>query len=169
MANQHSSFGQDFYPRGWLKVLAILLIFSTTLLPAVISWKNGPGRDLQMPSRFGPGFGSLRQAPALEAGQPVSSRLPIGQTILAVVGSVVGLALYYPKWGFKRYALLAGPVLGIGAMYFLNGYLEGRQTVHRVEIVFGGLLGSLPGCLFYTWLARRKWRRKNPPDSIWIE
>ncbi len=168
MSGNGSSFYLDFYPRGLRKFFAIFVIFVTTFLPVLTAWKAGPESAAQPVRAFGPRFGNTRRE-AIGRSSSVVSRMPIFRTLLAMFGGALGLAIYYPRWGFKRYALLCGPILGLGSMWLVGWYLTGRTTVYRFETVFAALIGAFPGAALYVLLARRKWHKKNAAESIWIE
>lgn len=174
MPHEASSFYQDFYPRGLRKFCGIGIICLTSLIPALTVWKEGPEQvPLHQPA-FGRGFPGTRGfgRPAWGGNnEPQKSTIPwglIGRTLLASFGGVVGLAIYYPAWGFKRYALLCGPTLGLGSMMLLDWYLGGRTKIYRFEGVFAALIGAFPGVVLYALLARRKWHKKHPADAIWL-
>jgi hypothetical protein len=172
MPRGNDSFYSDFYPRGFRKFFAIGVICLTTLVPAVAAWKDAPGPIPPQGPAFGPRFPGPRGFPARQQGdQPslVSRVLQAGRILLAAFGSILGLMIYYPRSGFKRYALLCGPALGIGSFLLLNWYLTGRVKVYRFEAVFAALLGGLPGVLLYIFLARRKWYGRQRSEALWIE
>ncbi|MBI3860991.1 MAG: hypothetical protein HY290_03765 [Planctomycetia bacterium] len=169
MPQPGTSFYEDFYPRGVRKFVAIGVICVTTLVPSVVAWKDGAGAVPQQSPAFGSRFGIPGRggnAPSPRPGIPWSR---IGRMLLSAFGGALGLAIYYPRWGFKRYALLCGPILGIGSIVVAEWYLTGRTRVYRFETVFTSLIGGLPGVVLYVLLARRKWRKKQPADTIWIE
>jgi hypothetical protein len=169
MPQSIQSYYEDFYPRGIRKMVAISIICLTTMVPAVIVWKDGGEPAPQPHPGIRPRFGN-RPLGGNQAPQPAAaSRLPIFRTMLAVLGGFLGLALYYPRSGFKRYALLSGPLSGIGSLFVIGEYLAGRTTVYRFEIVFASLIGALPGVILYVILTRRKWHKKHSSDSLWIE
>ena len=91
------------------------------------------------------------------------------RTLLAAFGTAVGMAIYYPRRGFKRYALLCGPIIGVGSAALTSWWLTGRANVHRFEVVFAALLGAAPGVLLYVFLTRRKWNKLHAPRDIWLE
>jgi len=163
-----NSFYEDLYPRGLRKLLAIGVICATTLLPAITAWKTGPEPVPQPGPAFGPRFGNSRRGTDGRTNS-AGSTLPVGRTLLAMFGGALGLAIYYPRWGFKRFALLCGPVLGMGSMFVAGWYLSGRSTVYRFEVVFSALIGALPGVALYVALVRRKWHKKQAATTIWVE
>jgi len=167
MPPTQGSFYEDLYPRGLRKLFAIGLICATTLLPTITAWKAGPEPALQAGPAYGPRFGNARRGTDGRTHAPAST-LPIGRTMLAVSGCMLGLAIYYPRRGFKRFALLCGPVLGLGSMFVAGWYLSGRSTVYRFEAVFSALIGALPGVALYVALVRRKWHKRHSAETIWI-
>jgi hypothetical protein len=175
MSHRADSFYEDFYPRGFRKLLAVGVICLTSLVPAIVAWQREP--ENAPVQRFGGpgGFSGLRPGGFNKLQNTAGSRLPIGRTVLAMFGGVFGLMIYCPRWGFKRYALVCGPILGLGSILVLNWYLTGRTKVYRFEAVFAALIGTLPAVAVYILLARRKWHLKNPPatketvETIWIK
>jgi hypothetical protein len=168
MPPTQGSFYEDLYPRGLRKLFAIGLICATTLLPAITAWKAGPQPVPQPGPAFGPRFGTARRG-SDDRKNAAAATLPIGRTMLAMLGGMLGLAIYFPRRGFKRCALLAGPVLGLGSMFVAGWYLSGRSTVYRFEAVFSALIGALPGVALYIALVRRKWHKRHSADTMWIE
>lgn len=175
MSPQANSFYEDLYPRGFRKFLGISVVCLTSLIPALMHWKQGPDPNPQPAPAFGPHYSGHR---GLAGPQPdrfsqprklVDTLLAIGRTLLAVLGGVLGLAIYYPRSGFKRFALLCGPILGIGSMMLAGWYLTGRTKVYRFEAVFAALIGAFPGIALYVLLVRRKWRKKHATETLWIE
>lgn len=81
------------------------------------------------------------------------------QLFLAMAGGIFSLALYYPRWGFKRFAILCGPIVGIGTMLLLSMYLFARTDVYKFEICIVAIIGALPGLLLYLLLVAWKFRR----------
>jgi hypothetical protein len=176
------SIGEALYPRGLRKTMAMVLFFVTTTTPTVFLWQNPPAnpqpngpigiarfRSLhEPPSRgfggrsmtpgFGPGFAAPAPAPSRTASNWLTSFV---QLFLATVGGALSLALYYPRWGFKRYAILCGPLVGLGTMFFLGVYLFARTEVYRFEIVFAAMIGAIPGLLLYVLLVVWKTQRLN--------
>lgn len=180
------SVGEALYPRGFRKTLAMILFFLVTTLPTVILWENTPVSQTPLPgsagargfggSGFGPhdrfgGSPGGRFQPSSFGGRfnsaPQASRNwswsnilpPFAQVFLATVGGAFSLALYYPRSGFKRFAILCGPMLGFGSMSALALYLAARSEVYRFEICFVAIAGALPGLLVYLALVYWKTNR----------
>jgi len=159
--NQPLTFYDDFYPRGFRKFFAMGIIFLTSALPATYAWQHGPIQQPQNRHAFPPrppnrwvnqdGDGNL-------TGMPRS--FSYKRMLLAMFCSMLGLMIYYPRWGFKRYALFCGPFIGWGTSVATSTWLIGRAEVYRVELVFAAMLGGIPGTIVYVLLARRKWCRK---------
>ncbi|WP_425617428.1 hypothetical protein NA78x_001105 [Anatilimnocola sp. NA78] len=182
------SVGDSLYPRGFRKTLAMVLFFVTATLPSVVFWQSedsppqphGPVGFAAMhpldgpPSRaFGPGprsFGVSHRhshyGPAANDGPSLMSWVgTFFRWSLAFFGGIFSLALYYPRWGFKRFALLCGPIAGLGAMMALAMYLFARTEVYRFEIVFASMFGALPGILLYALLVYAKASRLANQDQ----
>ena len=128
------SYHEEFYPHGLRKTLALLIIFGATVLPTMIAWEQSPIEEpgsASMPTgRFVPRGGFLPDRP-----QPSSG---IGRWIAGVFTTLAvtfGVVLYYPKSGFKRYAILCGPVMALCIPACLGAYLSGRVEVFRIEIM----------------------------------
>jgi hypothetical protein len=170
MSQPQTTFYEDLYPRGFRKLLAIGIIFASSALPATYAWQHGgdavadPADHFGVPRGFAP---PPRFGPAPPAAR--AEGVPLRRTFFAMLGSAIGLVVYYPRRGFKRYALLCGPLIGLGTAILTTSWLTGRQHVHRAELVFAALLGGAPGALLYAWLARRKWIKLHAREEIWIE
>jgi hypothetical protein len=165
---------EGLYPRGFRKTIALLLFFVMTTMPTVFSWQNPPTSPAASNSSginsFEPfpgppsrhfnhrPFGAAQQATPPSRGWAylLSSFL---QLSLATIGGAFSLALYYPRSGFKRFALLCGPLVGLGTMFTLGLYLAARSEVYRFEICFASLVGAAPGLALYVLLVSWKANR----------
>lgn len=160
------SYRDEFYPSGFRKLFALLVIASATTLPPLFAWQSGsidhPGASFPT-GRFGPRGGFL------------PDRDPPGRGFLNTVWTVIkgvtkavivtaGLMLYYPRRGFKRYSLICGPVIAWLAPLCVAFYLAGRVEVFRFEIVLVALIGALPGAALYVWLT---WRKAQRLGMVW--
>lgn len=146
--------------RGLSRYLALIIFFACIILPVESLWKDGkldPERNATQMGRIGPRLGRMATGDAAPSGVQVSWYLwPI-----AVMGSIVALMLYCPGWGFKRYALLCGPIAGIGALMFLSYWLTGRHTIYRFEPIVVAMAGATPGIALWTMLVLRKAANKG--------
>jgi hypothetical protein len=138
----------NFKLNGFRKFLAIALFFLTVVLPVSSLWQEG-GLEPAASPRF-PSFtrGARQTEPAI--------RTPWYLWPLAITGGILSLALYCPNWGYKRYALLCGPIAAIGTQMFLVYWLTGRTTVYRFEPVLVAMAGALPGIAIWVMLILRK-------------
>jgi hypothetical protein len=149
----------DMNVRGFHRYLALTLFFLCTILPVDCLWKEGKldpqNNAAQTPPRFGPRFGPrLGQQAAEEERSGVEVTWYLWP--LAVGGSILAMMLYCPNWGFKRFALLGGPIAGIGALMFLSYWLTGRDRIYRFEPVLIALLGAAPGVGLWVLFILRK-------------
>lgn len=162
-------YRDEFSMYGLRKVLAGLLIAAATTLPPVIAWQHpaaDPPRSAGFPSgRFAPRGGFLREREQPSTGRTILSWLAAAfrHTTVAVV-TTLGLMLYYPRQGFKRYALLCGPLLAVIVPACLSAYLQGREEVYRVELVLVSMIASLPAIGLYVWLT---WRKAKKLGMVW--
>jgi len=131
------SFRDEFYPSGGRKVIAMLLIIAVTGFPALRQWETYA--EYETTSRI---WEVLRTA----------------FTMFVVTAS---LMLYYPSWGYKRYALLSGPMIALCIPWAVSSYLQGRTTVYRTEVAIVTLVAALPGAALYGYLCWRKARRRG--------
>lgn len=179
----------SLYPSGWRKTLAMLLFFATTTMPSVFVWQY-PNRQPPIPvgvSAVRPWEGPTgrtwtytSQAPVGARSQMYISNFPSNKRpspfrwlgsffrlSLAVLGGILSLALYYPFSGFKRFAVLCGPIVGLGSMIALGMYLFARTEVYRFEIAFAAICGALPGVALYAILVYTKANRlaNQPVDA----
>jgi hypothetical protein len=149
----------DLNVRGFRRYLAIFLFMVGVIFPIDSCFRDGllletaNVRSAPM-SRFGGPRGRL-----VEATQ--ESSMPWYLKPLAVVMSILALMLYLPNWGFKRYALIAGPMIGLGSIWLLTYWLTGRTSIHRFEPVLAAMLGALPGVAVWILLVRAKAHRCN--------
>ncbi|MCO6455574.1 MAG: hypothetical protein J5I93_09790 [Pirellulaceae bacterium] len=157
-------YRDEFSMYGWRKVLAGLLIAAATTIPPVIAWQH-PAADPPPSSGFPSGRFPVRERFVRDRGQPSTGSKILSwlaaafrHTTVALV-TTLGLMLYYPRQGFKRYALLCGPVLAIIVPACLSAYLQGREEVYRVELVLVSIIASLPAVGLYVWLTWRKGKR----------
>ena len=148
-------FRDEFGLYGFRKIFAVLVIVFATGWP-VWSWQRGESQPpARIPFPAGP--------PSRWANDESESQRRIlnWKSIVSIPIVTMALALYYPRWGFKRYALLAGPLISLGVPWVLSWYLEGRTSVYRFELVVAAWMGALPGAALYAWLAWRKARRRG--------
>lgn len=145
--------------RGFRRYLAVMIFVGCIILPVESLWKDGKleTQENTTTNRFGPRSARLAAAETPNSGVKVTWYLwPI-----AVMGSMLALALYCPGWGFKRYALLCGPIVGIGALMFLSYWLTGRDKIYRFEPVLVAFAGAAPGIAIWTMLVLRKAEKKG--------
>ena len=155
-------YRDEFYPSGFRKVFALMLIVSVTVLPGVFTWVGTPvkqDRATTTPSgQFRPSGGFLP-----ERQEPLTGILELIWTVLkrclAIFFTTLGVMMYYPSRGFKRYALLCGPLIAIVVPICLAVYLQGRTEVFRAEILLVSLLALSPGIGLYVYLTWRKAQR----------
>lgn len=147
----------DLNVRGFLRYLAIILFVAGVVLPLDSSWREGRLSGTPETRSNVPRFGNVRSRFVDDARE--QQGVPWYLKTIAVVSSIVALMLYLPRWGFKRYALLAGPIMGLGAFWVLGYWLSGRTTIVRYEPVLAGMLGALPGIVLWIVLVRIKARR----------
>lgn len=156
------SYREEFSPNGLRKIIAMLMIATVTVLPPVVSWERSSGEESTargMPTgRFAPGGGFLPEAPP-----PHVRALAWLGTVLwrlfTLAVTVVGLIIYYPRKGFKRYALVAAPILAFFVPAAVALYLHGRSEVFRVEVFLVTLVAAAPAVALYVYLTWRKARR----------
>jgi hypothetical protein len=154
-------YRDEFYPAGFRKVFALVLVVSVTVLPELFSWVGTP---VERPAartptgRFGPSGGFLP-----ERQQPRSNVLHILWSFIkrsvVLLITTLGVALYYPRPGFKRYSLLCGPLIALIVPTCIAVYLQGRTEVFRAEILIVSLVALLPGIGLYVLLTWRKAQR----------
>ena len=166
-------YRDEFYPVGLRKTLAIMLVTAVTVLPEFFAWANPPatasratpsmGRSThsmgRMPgSRFG--SSSMRAEPGESSLNSILSILwQVTKTGFVMVVATAGVMLYYPHAGFKRYALLCGPLLAILVPLTLAMYLRGRTEIFRAEILVVSLIAMAPVVALYIFLTWRKAKR----------
>lgn len=163
-ASEPLSYREEFYPGGFRKTLAIALVVSVTALPTVFSWVGTPvdqDAAMNMPSgRFRPSGGLLPERET--SSDSVFDRIWSTIKRAAVVFmTTIAFVLYYPRLGFKRYALLCGPLLAFIVPACIDMYLQGRVEVYRVEVALVMLAAMSPGVGLYMWLTWRKARRQG--------
>jgi hypothetical protein len=154
------SYRDEFYPRGFRKLFALLIIAGVTTLPPVIAWQNEPAEQAGgLPTgMYAPRGGFLPDGD--EAAPGFLTRVWTGiKRLTAIAFTTAALMLYYPRRGFKRYALLCGPIIALAAPWVLAAYLSGRSEVFRFEIAMVAMAASLPGAALYVWLTWRKAKR----------
>jgi hypothetical protein len=160
------SYRDEFYPAGFRKLLALMMISAVVAIPPLFAWQHEP---VERPARS---FPTGRYAPR---GAFLPDREPAGQRIAGAVLSgfkhltiafvvTLGLALYYPRSGFKRYSLLCGPLIAWLAPLCVAAYLAGRTEVFRFEIVLATIASALPGAALYVWLT---WRKAQRQGMVW--
>lgn len=144
-------------PNGMRRFLAIAIFVLCVIIPVQSAWQDGQleGESTSI-SRFGPRLGR-----AGYVNSTPSVHISWYLWPLAITGSIFSLALYFPSWGFKRYALVCGPVAGIGALMFLSYWLTGRQTIYRFEPVLVAMAGAVPGVAVWALLILRKIERRR--------
>jgi hypothetical protein len=133
-----------------------------TVLPATFTWVSQPVEQpgfARMPtSRFGSGGGYLSRRD-----EPRSNVLHIIWSVIkrsaVVVAATIGFMLYYPRQGFKRYALLCGPLAAFIVPWAVSSYLQGRTEVFRAELFVVALIALSPGIALYVFLTWRKAQR----------
>ncbi|MGE3777187.1 MAG: hypothetical protein AB7F89_08390 [Pirellulaceae bacterium] len=159
-------YRDEFYPVGFRKLFALMLVSSVTVLPAVASWADTPvesATESRLPTgRFRPRGGFLRETEKPQPGV-VSTLWGIVKRCFQVTVATLGVMLYYPRSGFKRYALLCGPFIAFFVPFVVGLYLRGRSEVFRAEIVVVALLALAPGVALYVLLTSRKARRMGIP------
>lgn len=174
---------EGLYPRGFRKFLALILFFAATTTPTVFLWQNPPDSPAVSEA------GSFAPYPAPPSRYP--SHRPYGpqassssgstwwllfcsfmQLSLATFGGLFSLALYYPRSGFKRFALLCGPLVGLGTMFLLGIYLAARTNVYRFEIPLVAIVGAAPGLTMYvllvSWKANRLAEQALPMQATYV-
>lgn len=155
-------YRDEFYPSGFRKIFAMLLVTSVVVLPELNAWRDSPAQrpsPMGMPSgRFRPsgGFLSEYSEPRPSLFQSVWSSIKRG---FVTIVAIVGVMLYYPRTGFKRYALLVGPVFAFLVPVCVRLYLQDRTEVYSTEIVLVSLVAFLPGIALYAFLTWRKAQR----------
>jgi hypothetical protein len=159
------SYRDEFYPRGFRKVFALMLIAAVTVIPPLFAWQHEPaepsgGRSFPT-GRYAPrgGFLPERESPGVLATVWTGIK-----RVTMIVITTAALMLYYPRRGFKRYALLCGPILAIVAPWAVGAYLQGRSEVFRFEIVLVAMAASLPGAFLYVFLT---WRKAKRLGMVW--
>jgi len=159
------SYHDEFYPSGFRKFMAMLLVLSVTALPEVFSWVSSPEPPARsMPSgRFSPrgGFLEEREGPARNI---LSTLWTITKRCFVMLVCTLGLMLYYPRSGFKRYSLLCGPILALTVPLVVSAYLSGRTEVFRAEILVVTLVSLVPGVGLYIFLT---WRKAQSMGMVW--
>lgn len=155
-------YRDEFYPSGFRKVLALLLVMSVTVMPEVFSWLNSPASPPAVSSlptgRFHPSGGFLGNRDEPDSGALHTLWTFVKRSFVVIVATF-GVMLYYPHSGFKRYALVCGPLMAFLVPPCIEWYLRGRTEVYRVELVLVSLVALLPGILLYIILTWRKARR----------
>jgi hypothetical protein len=177
--DQPLSYREEFGLRGFRKMLAAMLILAVTVLPSLSAWQRGPaaaGDVGAFPQReFGPRadfpagrFG--RRGGMVAERQPAAAWNVLGVIWSAMVRGFVIIAttlllmLYYPASGFKRYTLLAGPLIALLVPATIALYLRGRQEVYNVELAFVSFVAMLPGVGLYVLLT---WRKAQRLGMVW--
>jgi hypothetical protein len=146
-------FRDEFGAYGIRKILALMIIAGVVLWP-VGQWLRGEPQPAA-------GFRSGPPSRWAQAEEEPKVRVFSWRTIFTTIVVAFALMFYYPRWGYKRYALLAAPLIAFGAPWVLSWYLEDRTTVYRFEVVVAAWIGALPGAALYLWLAWRKARRRG--------
>jgi hypothetical protein len=155
-------YRDEIYPAGFRKIFALMLLFSVTALPELFSWSEYPGEQSPaagMPAgRFRPqgGFLSHHEEPKSSFLQKLWTFIKRSCVVLITIFAVM---LYYPRSGFKRYALLCGPVFAFVVPFCVANYLQGRTEVYRGEIAAVSVLALAPGIALYVFLTWRKAQR----------
>ncbi|MCA9058723.1 MAG: hypothetical protein KDA85_09495 [Planctomycetaceae bacterium] len=160
-------YRHEFYPAGFRKLMAIMLITSVTVLPEVFSWVGPPEGESTIngipTGRYAPRGGFLPGDSRPRYAAPQTSFLKTVWTAVkrcfVVVVTTLGVVLYYPRRGFKRYALLCGPVIALLVPLVMSLYLRGRTEVFRAEILVVALIALSPGIGLYVLLTWRKAKR----------
>jgi hypothetical protein len=159
------SYRDEFRLRGLRKTLALMIIAAITTIPPVFAWQNEPAEAAGSRSfptgRFAPRGGYL---PDQEESGFLTTVWTGFKRLLAIAITTAGLMLYYPRRGFKRYAVLAGPIIALSTPWILGAYLAGRQEVFRFEIVLVAMASALPGAAVYVWLT---WRKGRKLGMVW--
>jgi hypothetical protein len=159
-------YRDEFYPVGFRKLFALMLVVAVTVLPEVFSWVGTPVQqpglgmprgDLGARSRF------LSEPEAEGTGLLATLGRILWRTFVVLVATF-GLILYYPRSGFKRYALLCGPLIAFLVPACVAQYLEGRTEVFRAEVLVVTLLALAPGVGLYIWLT---WRKAKRLGMVW--
>jgi hypothetical protein len=159
-------YRDEFYPSGFRKILAIMLVTAVTVLPEFFSWASPPRQEVSFGSP-GARFPSSRfssdrfqeDSGGSTAGKVLGVVWRIFKTGFVMVVATLGVMLYYPRPGFKRYALLCGPLIAIMVPLTLSLYLRGRTEIFRAEILVVSLVAAIPAIALYFYLTWRKAQR----------
>jgi hypothetical protein len=176
---QPLSYREEFGLRGFRKMLAAMLILAVTVIPVLSAWQRGPAEEdaggafprgefgprAGLPAgRFGPRRGMFAER---EAGGGWNVLRVIWSAIVrgfVIIATTLLLMLYYPASGFKRYALLAGPLIALLVPATIAMYLRGRQEVYNVELALVSCVAMLPGVGLYVLLT---WRKAQRLGMVW--
>lgn len=157
------SYREEFYPNDLRKGLVLMAITFILVLPEVFAWGSG-STPVESPRSFPSGAYRPRGGFIREPSESTASKIfnTIGSIVkrIFIIGAVtIALMVYYPRAGFKRFALLAGPIIAILVPLAIATYLQGREEVYRVELVFVTMLAALPGAALYVGLTWMKAKR----------
>ncbi len=155
-------YRDEFYPGGFRKVFALMLVVAVTVLPQAFAWVatpiEQPGASSLPTGRFAPRGGFLPQREEPRPGRLQSIWNGIQRSFVVAVATI-GFMMYYPRKGFKRHALLCGPLVAFLVPLCVSSYLQGRTEVFRAELVVVALIALSPGIALYVALTWRKARR----------
>ncbi len=176
---QPISYREEFGLRGFRKLLAAMLILAVTVIPSLSAWQRGPAAADDAGAFPRGAFGPRADFPAGRFGRPggrfADQQAGGGWNVLGVIWSAMVrgfvtvattllLMLYYPASGFKRYALLAGPLIALLVPAAISLYLRGRQEVYNVELALVACVAMLPGVGLYVLLT---WRKAQRLGMVW--
>ncbi|MFN3148352.1 hypothetical protein [Bremerella sp.] len=159
------SYSEEFYPHGVRKVLALMVMGSILVLPEMFAWGSAPS-PAEVSRSFPTGMYRPRGGFIREPSESTASKVlgTIGSILkrVFIIGAVtIALMVYYPRAGFKRFALLCGPIIALLVPLAIATYLQGRQEVYRVEVVLVTLVAALPGAALYVWLTWMKAKKRG--------
>jgi hypothetical protein len=156
----------ELYPRGFRKLLGMILVMLATIFPAVNAWKNPPAVSPTRPSFGPPPLGRINNTRFGRTAEKRSSFFSLNTAVsfftkaMAFIMTAVGMMIYFPRSGFKRYALVAAVWLPIAVPWALSAYLSGRTSVYRSEIFLVSLTAAAPGLAMYVllvaWAGKRR-------------
>lgn len=155
-------YRDEFYPGGFRKVFALMLVVAVTVLPEAFAWATAPiehpGATGIPTGRFRPGGGFLPERETPRSGLLQTFWKVVSRGFVVFVATF-GFMLYYPRRGFKRYGLLCGPLTAFVVPWCVSSYLQGRTEVFRAEVLVVALAALSPGVGLYIFLTWRKARR----------